>query len=96
MTKRRLAMVDLTPNEQVAMNEALGAPMTEIIDSMRQPLMNAAVVWAFLRRDDPDVTFEAVCQLPIMRDYEIVMDDPPEASSGDNGMTPVSSLATGS
>lgn len=58
-TERRMSTDDLSALEAAAIEEAVGDPWRVIEDRLRaqDPTAMRAIVWAFRRRDEPDLQF---------------------------------------
>ena len=93
MTERlRLDANELTLRELGAVAELLGAPLSEVMESIEQHRGIAALACIIMRRTDPTYTLEQALDLRIA-DMDVV--PPPNRQSASNGASPLASAELG-
>jgi hypothetical protein len=96
VTPRRIDPTELTLREMSELSQLLGAPLSDVLQGVRQSEGIAATAWLLIRREDPTFTYEQALDLRPMRDIEIVNDTAdPKASAAGNGAAPPTPLESG-
>ena len=93
--KIRVDMNEITFRELGDALDASGVADLANATGGEQARANAAMAWVVLRRDYPDVTLDAVLDLPMSALEVIGSDDPGNLDGATDGATPRPSLAPG-
>lgn len=92
--KLRVDQSEITLGELADVEEMLGRSLSSAFEG-GQARAIAALVWVIKRRTEPDYPFDEALKVKIGDLDVVVPGSSPEAPSGDNGQSPLESLASG-